>query len=75
VNFHEMPEPQLSKPTIFRALAAGVLVIGSKAAAVLKSSGSAVKIVALLGSAGTAAAALQPGTDKVDATDFVSPRS
>ena len=53
-----MPDhQQLSKPTVFRAIAAGVLVVGSKAAAVLKSSGSAVKVGSLLlGGAGAAAA-------------------
>jgi len=52
-----MSDQQLSKPTVFRALAAGFLVIGSKAATVLKSSGSAVKVGSLLlGGAGAAAA-------------------
>ena len=50
-------QQQLSKGTIFRAVAAGFLVVGSKAAAVLKSSGSALKIGSLvLGGAGAAAA-------------------
>ncbi len=50
-------EQQLSRGTVLRAVAAGLLVVGSKAAAVLKSSGSAVKIGSLLlGGAGAAAA-------------------
>ena len=47
----------LNVPTVIRAVLAGCLVFGSKAAAVLKSSGSAAKIGSLLlGGAGAAAA-------------------